>query len=415
MQGVMQNIRFKRRETVEKQYKLQSVFRLAGEKKAFGPGIAELLEGVERLGSLSKSARKMGMSYSKAWTVVHGCERELGFLLIESRIGGKNGGGAGLTGEAREMLSRYRAFEAEAQTELGRLAGKYFPEYFADGAPPKDCRPWVLVRGAGDLATGIIVRLFYSGFRVAVTECGRPSAIRRKASLCEAVWDGEAQVEGAACRLAGNREEALAAERDGFIPLFVDEEAACISYLRPAAVVDAILAKRNLGTSREMAPVTVGVGPGFTAGEDVDAVVETMRGHFLGRVIWEGAAIPNTGVPGVIGGFDRERVIYSPADGTIKFAEDEQGRRIDIGASVRRGQIIAAAGDSPVRATLDGVLRGLIREGYPVKRGMKIADIDPRPEQSAFCGTVSDKARAVAGGVMEALLCAAARKGISLL
>ena len=260
-------------------------------------------------------------------------------------------------------------------------------------------QPWVLVRGAGDLATGVIVRLHRCGFKVMVTECANPSAIRRKAALCEAVWQGAAQVEGVTARRVADAAQAEPVAQRGEIPLLVDENAACITTLQPAAVVDAILAKRNLGTSREMAPITVGLGPGFAAGQDVDAVVETMRGHQLGRVIRQGAAIPNTGVPGVIAGYAAERV----------------GNIIAIGALVRAGQVIARVGDTPVHATIDGVLRGLIREGYPVTKGLKIADIDPRPEQAAYCDTVSDKARAIGGGVVEALLEIARERGIHLL
>ena len=431
---------------MERRFKIQSNLRIVNcekKEKAFGPGIAALLEGVETHGSLRKSAALMNMSYSKAWTVLHGCEAQLGFALLNSRIGGRCGGGAELTEEGKKLLENYRAFEKEAGRELGDLAKKYFPGYFSEDFPEelrgesggRNCRgarepgngesqeslqgtasggfkrPWILVRGAGDLATGIILRLWSCGFRVAVTECRKPSAIRRRAALCEAVWEGTSCVEGARCR----RVETLRQAEEGVIPLFVDEEAACIRLLHPAAVIDAILAKRNLGTAREMAPITVGVGPGFTAGEDVDAVVETMRGHFLGRVIWQGAAIPNTGIPGEIGGFSSERVIHSPASGPMRFVKENGKTAVDIGAAVKKGQIIAWAGDTPVYASLDGVLRGLIREGYEVKKGLKIADIDPRPEQAAFCDTVSDKARAVAGGTVEALLEASARKGIRLL
>lgn len=276
-------------------------------------------------------------------------------------------------------------------------------------------QPWVLVRGAGDLATGVIVRLHRCGFRVAVTECVDPSAIRRRAALCEAVWQGQATVEGVTCRRVEDADAAARVSQAGEVPLLVDERASCAAVLRPAAVVDAILAKRNLGTSRDMAPITVGLGPGFTAGEDVDAVVETMRGHHLGRVILQGAAIPNTGVPGVIAGYAAERVIHAPASGEMAFVQDENGQTVDIGALVKKGQVIARVGGTPVLATIDGVLRGLIREGYPVTEGLKIADIDPRPEQTAYCDTVSDKARAIGGGVVEALLLLAQKKGISLL
>ena len=276
-------------------------------------------------------------------------------------------------------------------------------------------RPWVLVRGAGDLATGTILRLHRCGFKVLALESADPSAIRRKAAFCEAVWQGAATVEGAVCRRIERAEEAAAVSAAGEIPLLVDERCAAAEILHPAAVVDAILAKRNLGTNRGMAPLTVGLGPGFTAGQDVDAVVETMRGHQLGRVILEGTAIPNTGVPGNIGGYTSERVIHAPASGPMEFVADETGALIDIGAVVRTGQCIGRVGGVEVPATLDGVLRGLIRQGYPVTKGLKIADIDPRLEQLHNCDTVSDKARAIAGGVVEALLFLGEKRGIPLL
>ncbi len=276
-------------------------------------------------------------------------------------------------------------------------------------------RPWILVRGAGDLATGVIVRLARCGFRVCALECANPSAIRRKAAFCEAVWQGQAQVEGLICRRIDRPEQAESVAQQGQIPLLVDEACAAVAVLRPAAVVDAIIAKRNLGTNRSLAPITIGLGPGFTAGADVDAVVETMRGHHLGRVILSGSAIPNTGIPGNIGGYTAQRVIHSPASGPMIFVPDAQGRPIDIGTLVTQGQVIARVGEEPVYATLTGVLRGLIREGYPVTKGLKIADIDPRPEQAAFCDTVSDKARSIGGGVVEALLFLAGQKNIPLL
>ena len=278
-----------------------------------------------------------------------------------------------------------------------------------------DSRPWVLVRGGGDIATGTILRLYRCGLRVVVTECRNPSAIRRKAALCEAVFQGETAVEGITCRRIDRPEEAEAVFAQDIIPLLVDEQLDCLPVLKPAAVVDAILAKRNLGTSRDMAPITVGLGPGFCAGEDVDAVVETQRGHHLGRVILSGPAIPNTGVPGVIGGFSKERVIHSPAAGPMTFVKDEKGNTVDIGAVVHKGQVIARVGETPVYATLDGVLRGLIREGFPVTDRLKIADIDPRLEQVDYCDTVSDQARAVGGGSMEALLMLAHRRQNRLL
>ncbi len=287
--------------------------------------------------------------------------------------------------------------------------------YLFTDPQPTASRPWVVVRGAGDLASGVILRLHRCGFRVAVTECPDPSAIRRLAAFCPAVWDGAATVEGVTCRRIETAEEAEAVHAQGEIPLLVDETAACIDTLHPAAVIDAILAKRNLGTHRKMAPITIGLGPGFTAGQDVDAVIETMRGHHLGRVILCGAAIPNTGVPGKIGGYAAERVIHAPVSGPMRFAPGADGKPIDIGALVQAGQVIGLVGETPVRATIDGVLRGILREGFPVHQGLKMADIDPRPEQVAYCDTVSDKARAIAGGALEALLFLGEQKKIRLL
>ena len=271
----------------------------------------------------------------------------------------------------------------------------------------------VLVRGAGDLATGTILRLHNCGFRVLAVECARPSAIRRRAAFCEAVFDGAATVEGVTARLIDRIEQADAVWNAGEIPLIVDETAVCAAACAPAVLVDAILAKRNLGTTRDMAPITIGLGPGFTAGGGVDAVIETMRGHRLGRVIYEGAALPNTGVPGPIAGFAAERVIHAPASGAMTFVRSPEP--VDIGSIVQKGQTIGFVGGVPVTATLDGVLRGLIREGYPVTEGLKIADIDPRAQEVQNCTTVSDKARAIAGGVLEAMLHLAGERGVSLL
>ena len=177
----------------------------------------------------------------------------------------------------------------------------------------------------------------------------------------------------------------------------IDPKGEMIKQLHPIAVVDAILAKKNLGTTRDMAPITIALGPGFTAGEDVDVVIETMRGHRLGRIIKEGSAIPNTGIPGVIKGFGKERVIHSPAAGIMH-------NRSRIGDIVEKDQIIAMVDEMPVYASLTGVLRGIIRDGYKVPKGMKLADIDPRKEQKKNCNTISDKARCIAGSVVEVLM-----------
>lgn len=259
----------------------------------------------------------------------------------------------------------------------------------------------IIVRGGGDLATGTIYKLHQCGFPVLILETARPSAIRRNVSFCEAVYQGSQTVEGVTCPLAGSAAEAEALLREGGLAMRIDPAGDCIAEFQPLAVVDAILAKKNLGTSRTMAPITVALGPGFTAGVDVDAVVETKRGHNLGKVLYSGAAAPNTGVPGVIGGYGKERVVRSPAAGILRNVAK-------ITDTVEQGQTIAVveteAGPVPVQATLTGLLRGLLRDGYPVTKGFKLADIDPRMEEYDNCFTISDKARCIAGGVLEAIL-----------
>lgn len=255
----------------------------------------------------------------------------------------------------------------------------------------------IVVRGGGDLASGVIHRLYCSGYRVLILESRKPSAIRREVSFCEAVYDNISVVEGAVCRRIAGVQECRDVWEAGEIPLLTDEKGNSVFELKPAAVIDAILAKRNLGTSREMAPLTIALGPGFEAGRDVDFVVETMRGHDLGRIIEDGYAFPNTGIPGMVGGVSKERVIHSPGAGIIH----NQAQIADL---VEKGQILAMVGEKPVKATITGVLRGIIRDGYEVFEGMKVADIDPRKEERKNCFTISDKARCIAGSVLEILL-----------
>lgn len=270
----------------------------------------------------------------------------------------------------------------------------------------------IVVRGAGDLATGTIHRLKKAGFRLLVLEAEHPAAIRRQVALSEAVYAGSARVEDVeAVRMdvdlseKKNRKELLEQEmeriwkKDG-VPVLVDPAGLSIAALRPAVVVDAILAKKNLGTTKEMAPLVIALGPGFTAGEDVDVVIETKRGHNLGRVIRSGSAVPNTGIPGIIGGYGKERVMHAQAEGILRNAAS-------IGDIVEARAVIAEIetenGTVPVEASLSGLLRGLIRDGYPVTKGFKIADIDPRKEELQNCFTISDKARCIAGSVLEVI------------
>lgn len=257
----------------------------------------------------------------------------------------------------------------------------------------------IIVRGGGDLATGSIHRLWSAGFPVLVLEAEYPAAIRRQVCVCEAVYDGETTVEGMTAVKIDHWKDAMSVIEAGKVPVLIDPEGESIAQLRPAVVVDGILAKRNLGTTRDMAPVTIALGPGFTAGEDVDYIVETKRGHDLGRIIRSGTAVPNTGIPGNIGGYAAERVIHAEAPGIfrnisaiadlvekgepIAYIETEDGQRVNV------------------NATITGVLRGLLRDGYPVTKGFKIADIDPRKEERKNCFTISDKARCIAGSVLE--------------
>ena len=285
----------------------------------------------------------------------------------------------------------------------------------------------IICRGAGDLATGIIHRLHRAGHRVIALETDYPAAIRRQVSFCEAVYDGSAAVEGVTARLVPaltdaetdtetahiasekwSRSDIEAVLEAGEVPLLIDPKGESIALLKPDVVVDAIIAKKNLGTTINMAPLVIGVGPGFTAGNDVHLVIESMRGHNLARIITDGMAQPNTGVPGNIAGFTSERVIHAPAAGYIHDVRK-------IGDIVQKGDEIARIYPDkksydnalseyvPVNATITGIIRGLIREGYYFKKGFKIADIDPRESELTNCFTISDKARSIAGSVLEAV------------
>ena len=294
----------------------------------------------------------------------------------------------------------------------------------------------IICRGAGDLATGIIHRLYRAGHRVIALETDYPAAIRRQVSFCEAVYDGSAAVEGVTARLVPALTDAetdtetysgindtpaahIASEKwdssvieavleAGEVPLLIDPKGESIALLKPDVVVDAIIAKKNLGTTIDMAPLVIGVGPGFTAGQDVHLVIESMRGHNLARIITDGMAQPNTGVPGNIAGFTSERGIHAPAAGSIHDVRK-------IGDIVQKGDEIARIYPDkesydnalseyvPVNATITGIIRGLIREGYYFRKGFKIADIDPRESEITNCFTISDKARSIAGSVLEAV------------
>jgi xanthine dehydrogenase accessory factor len=252
----------------------------------------------------------------------------------------------------------------------------------------------VVVRGAGDLATGILYALKNFGYDVVAAELKNPSSIRRTVSLCEAVYENTYTVENVTAERStpATIPSVLAAGR---IPVVIDRDAKIIASLRPGIVVDATIAKKNIGTTIDMAPMVIGVGPGFTAGSDVHAVVETKRGHMLGRVILKGAAEPNSGIPGVVNGYAMERVIYAPREGIIQNIRQ-------IGDHVEAGETIATVDGEAVTARISGTLRGLIRDGYHVTEGFKTADVDPRDNPS-HCYTISDKARLIGFGVLLAI------------
>ena len=254
----------------------------------------------------------------------------------------------------------------------------------------------------GLLSLGFL--LWSAGLRVLVLETAHPAAIRRQVSLCEAVYEGETAVEG----MRGLRVETLA-DADAVwaqnaVPVLIDPIGACLPQARPAVLVDAIVAKKNLGTTREMAPLTIALGPGFAAGQDVDVVVETKRGHKLGRIIREGAAAPNSGVPGIIGGYGAERVLHAQAAGIFRNLHS-------IADFVEAGEAVAEIETPdgqrlPVVTQISGILRGLLRDGYPVTKGFKVADVDPRRAELENCFLISDKARCIAGSVLELIAAA---------
>ena len=262
----------------------------------------------------------------------------------------------------------------------------------------------VIVRGAGDLATGIMYSLYKAHLKVIVLETQYPSSIRRRVALSEAVYDGESKVEDIESVLVKSYEEALniiANQNYKKIPILIDPNCDILKNIKPTFLIDAIIAKKNLGTNKSMAKYTIALGPGFTAGKDCDIVIETMRGHNLGRMYLEGEAIPNTGIPGNIGGKEAERVIHASSDGIIENVKN-------IGDFVKEKEVIAYINNNnekiEVLAAFDGLLRGIIRDGFKVHKGLKIADIDPRKSEYDNCFTISDKARNLGGSVLTAMM-----------
>lgn len=255
----------------------------------------------------------------------------------------------------------------------------------------------VVIKGAGEMASAVAWRIYMANIRqILMLESASPQAVRREVSFCEAVHDGRKTVEGVEANRADNDDEARQAWRQGKIAVIADPEWKMLDRLQPNVVIDAILAKKNLGTHMREAPLVIGLGPGFVAGHDVHLVIETNRGHNLGRIMTSGTAEPNTGIPGPIGGYAAERVLRAPCDGEFKAA-------CSIGDLVKKGDKVGTVAVDAVLANIDGVLRGLIRSSSRVHRGLKLGDIDPRGNVD-YCHTISDKARAISGSVLEAIL-----------
>ncbi|OJG28416.1 YqeB family selenium-dependent molybdenum hydroxylase system protein [Enterococcus caccae] len=247
------------------------------------------------------------------------------------------------------------------------------------------------------MATGVIQKLAHTGFKVVVLETAKPLAIRRTVALCTAVFQGRQQVEDTEAVFVSSVSECEAIWNNNQIPMLIDAEAKLLTELKPTVLVDAILAKKNLGTNKMMAPITIALGPGFSAPKDVDVVVETMRGHHLGRLYFNGGAIPNTGTPGEIGGKSAERVIHSPTSGNVQHIKK-------IGDVVRKGEVLFYIDQVAIKSPLDGVLRGMISEEVVCQIGLKCGDVDPRSFDKVDCYTISDKARALGGAVLDATL-----------
>ena len=254
----------------------------------------------------------------------------------------------------------------------------------------------ILIKGAGDLATGVAHRLKKCGFNIVMTEVAEPTMVRRTVAFSQAVYDKEIEVEGIKSVLASEKQDIYKIIEDGNIAILVDEEANIVDEIKPDIIIDAIIAKENLGTNINDAQIVIALGPGFTAGVDCHCVVETKRGHYLGKTIYNGSAIPDTGVPGAIGGYTKERIIRATEDGKISPVAS-------IGDYVENGYIVAYVNETPIFAEITGMVRGMLQKDVKVFKGMKIGDIDPRCEKD-HCFTISDKARSIAGGVLEAIL-----------
>jgi xanthine dehydrogenase accessory factor len=254
----------------------------------------------------------------------------------------------------------------------------------------------ILVKGAGEMATGVAHRLASCHFKVCLTELTNPQAVRREVAYSEAIFGSEKEVEGITAKRIESPDCIPELWKEKKIPILIDPEATVKDFIKPDVLIDATLAKKNLGTKITDARLVIGLGPGFYAGKDVHLVIETNRGHNLGRIISNGEAEPNTGIPGSIAGYTEERVIRAPKDGKFKALKK-------IGDEMRANEKVGIVGNSAVRSRIAGVIRGLLRDGIEAWKGMKLGDVDPRGIKS-HCYTISDKARTISGGVLQAIL-----------
>ncbi len=255
---------------------------------------------------------------------------------------------------------------------------------------------FIIIKGAGDIATAVAHKLYRSGFKLILTEIPKPTCVRRNVSFANAVLECEWVVEGITARKTLNLQEALKVLAEGKLPVLVDPETSILKEIDCIALIDCIIAKKNTGTRKDDAPLVIALGPGFVAGEDVDVVIETNRGHNLGRIITDGSTAADTGLPGNIQGYTSERILRAPVNGIIINVKD-------IGDYVEQDEAVAIIDGEVARAKVAGVIRGLISNGIEVTKGLKIGDIDPRGED-AFVDTISDKGRCIAGAVLEAIL-----------
>ena len=258
--------------------------------------------------------------------------------------------------------------------------------------------PIILLRGGGDLATGVALRLHRVGISVVITELAQPLAVRRRVAFSEAIYQDSVNVEGVIARRVSQPVDAIRVIFSGEIPVLVDPDCSIrqAREFNTVAMVDARMTKQPPDLNLDSAPLVVGLGPGFVAGENCHAVIETNRGHFLGRVIWDGAPEPNTGIPGKIGDEQGDRVLRAPVDGILH-------NYLEIGEKAVAGDTLADVSGNPILAPVDGILRGMLRDGMCVKQGMKIGDLDSRNDARNTL-TVSEKSLAIGGGVLEALL-----------